>query len=409
MNVCFNPDPLSFFTKVGQNNEEGGNVSAYQTFQKIKWGVQMMKRSIVCMFLAVVMVLSMAACGGSSNASSAAQGSSSAAAGSSSAAAGGSGKITMKGTKSSISADQFGYKVTPKKNYTIAVVTKSAAIPVWESHIIAAKKAGADLGVKILDYSPSKADNVEEQKRILEDLITTGVDAVVLAPANTEAVKGPIRDLNNAGIPVIYDNTMGPSDVDYVTYVGVDNAEVGNMIAKEMGKQLNGKGKVLVMEGVPGQSTSDLRTKGCVDTFKKEFPNIQVETGVTKWLFDEGRKLSEDYITKWGDGLTGIVSVGGNQAEGAVEAVSAAGKKGKILISGFDVQKPQFDAVQNGSEIFTVSQGVYQQAYLSVVAAIRALNGEEVPNLINCPITIVTKDNLAVMDESPDALKNKKQ
>ncbi len=316
-------------------------------------------------------------------------------------------KVVMVGTDKSVTAAEFGYDAKPAKEYTIAVVVKSAAIPVWESHIIAAKKAGEALGVKILDYSPSKADNVEEQKRILEDLITTGVDAVVLAPANTEAVKGPVQDLIDAGIPVIYDNTMGPSDVDYLTYVGVDNTECGALIADKMAELVGGKGNVLVMEGVPGQATSDLRTKGCVDRFAEKYPDIVVETGVTKWQFDEGRKLAEDYITKWGDKLTGIVSVGGNQGEGAVEAVKAAGKEGQIFINGFDVQEPQYVAVENGSEAFTVSQGVYEQAYLSVVAAIRALNGEEVPRSINCPITIVSKDNLATMDERPDALKNR--
>ena len=318
----------------------------------------------------------------------------------------GNSNVTMKGTLGTVKAEDFGYAVTPAEKYTIAVVVKSAAIPVWESHIIAAKKAGAELGVTILDYAPSKADNVEEQKRILEDLITTGVDAVVLAPANTEAVKGPVQDLIDAGIPVIYDNTMGPSDVDYLTYVGVDNEEVGAVIANKMAGLLNGEGKVLVLEGVPGQATSDLRTKGCVDTFAN-YPGITVEKGVTKWLFDEGRKVTEDYITKWGTDLKGIVAVGGNQAEGAVEAVKAAKLEGKILISGFDVQEPQYTAVNNGDEVFTVSQGVYDQAYLSVVTAIKALNGEEVPRLIACPITVVTKENLLSMDERPDALKNK--
>lgn len=316
-------------------------------------------------------------------------------------------KVVMVGHEGSVTAAEFGYDAVPDREYTIAVVVKSAAIPVWESHIIAAKKAGEELGVKILDYSPSKADNVEEQKRILEDLITIGVDAVVLAPANTEAVKGPVQDLIDAGIPVIYDNTMGPSDVDYLTYVGVDSIEVGEKIADKMGELMGGKGKVLVMEGVPGQATSDLRTEGCVNRFKEAFPDIVVETGVTKWQFDEGRKLAEDYITKWGDELTAIVAVGGNQAEGAVEAVKAAGMEGKVLISGFDVQEPQYKAVENGSEVFTVSQGVYDQAYLSVVAAIRALNGESVPRLITTPVTIVTKDNLAEMDERPEALKAK--
>lgn len=313
--------------------------------------------------------------------------------------------ITMVGSDETVSAKEFGYTAVPQKNYTIAVVVKSAAIPVWESHLIAAKKAGSDLGVKILDYAPTKADNVEEQKRILEDLITTGVDAVILAPANTEAVRGPVLDLIKSGIPVIYDNTMGPSDVDYLTYVGVDNIEVGEVIADSIAERMGGKGNLLVLEGVPGQSTSDLRTDGVIDRINAKFPNIYVESAVTKWQFDDGRKVTEDYITKWGKNLTAVVAVGGNQAEGAVEAVKAAGMSGQVLISGFDVQEPQYTAVLNGDEIFTVSQGVYDQAYLSVVAAIRALNGESVPRLITTPIVVVDKTNLAEMDERPAALR----
>ncbi len=312
--------------------------------------------------------------------------------------------VVMVGTDEQVNSTDFGYDVVPAREYTIAVVVKSAAIPVWESHIIAAQKAGEKLGVKILPYSPTKSDNVEEQKRILEDLITIGVDAVVLAPANTEAVKGPVQDLIDAGIPVVYDNTMGPSNLDYLAYVGVDNTLVGTMIADKMGELIGGEGKVLVMEGVPGQATSDLRTAACVARFKEAFPNITVETGVTNWQVDEGRKLVEDYITKWGDDLKAAISVGGNQGEGAVEAIKAAGLEGKVLVNGFDLQEPQYVAVDNGSEVFTVSQGVYDQAYLSVVAAVRALNGESVPRLIRCPITIVTKDNLAAMDERPAAL-----
>jgi ribose transport system substrate-binding protein len=207
---------------------------------------------------------------------------------------------------------------------------------------------------------------------------------------------------------VVYDNTMGPSDVNYTTYCGIDNSLVGTMIADKMGALINGTGNVLVMEGVPGQATSDNRTKAAMDELKAKFPNIVAEKSVTNWLFDQGRTVTEDYITKWGDKLKAIISVGGNQAEGAVEAVKAAGLTGKVLINGFDVQSPQYDAVNNGSEAFTVSQGVYDQAYLSVVAAIRALNGDKtVPKLIKTPITIVTKDNLAQMDERPDTLKNK--
>lgn len=315
-------------------------------------------------------------------------------------------EITMAGYDGEMTAAEFGYDATPKGDYTIAVVVKSAAIPVWESHLIAAKKAGEDLGVKILDYSPAKADNVEEQKRILEDLITAGVDCVALAPANTEAVIGPVTDLINAGIPVVYDNTMGPSDVDYLSFVGIDSIEAGEVIAKAIAEAMGEEGYLLVLEGKPGQSTSDLRTKGVMDYIAANYPNITAESAVTNWQFDEGRKVTEDYITKWGDNLKAIVAVGGNQAEGAVEAVKAAGITG-VLIGGFDVQEPQYTAVKNGDEIFTVSQSVYDQAYLSVVACVRGLNGEAVPNFIRTPLQIVTIDNLDEFDERPDALMNR--
>ena len=244
------------------------------------------------------------------------------------------------------------------------------------------------------------------QMEAVRNFIQQEVDYIVICPVQEAGWDVVLQEAQDAGIPVIYDNTMGPSDVDYLTYVGVDNAEVGRMIAEEMAAKIDYKGKVLVMEGVPGQATSDVRTKAAMDVFAS-YPDITVESGITSWQTDEGRKLAEDYITKWGNELKAIVAVGGNQAEGAVEAVKAAGMQGEILVSGFDVQEPQYLAVANGDEIFTVSQGVYQQSYLSVVAAIRALNGESVPRQINCPITIVDKDNLDSMDERPAALQNR--
>ena len=148
--------------------------------------------------------------------------------------------VVYRGTDSEIAAKDFGYDAKPKRKYTIAVVVKSAAAPVWESHLIAARRAGQNLGVDIIAYAPTKADNIEEQKRILEDLVTAKVDAVVLAPANTEAVKGPVKDLLAAGIVVVYDNTMGPSDLDYLSFVGIDSVEAGQEIAKAIGPMIPG-------------------------------------------------------------------------------------------------------------------------------------------------------------------------
>jgi len=208
---------------------------------------------------------------------------------------------------------------------------------VWESHLIAAAKAGQRMGVNIMPFSPAKADNVEEQKRILEDLVTKGTDCVVLAPANSKAIQSPVAALVKKGIPVVFDNTLGDGD-DYLSFVGVDSIETGRVIAKTVGELMKGNGKLLILEGVPGQQTSDDRVKAIKEYVDKNFRDIKYKSISGHWMFDEGRKITEDTLQSWPD-LGGIVSPGGNMSEGAAEAIAAAGRTGKVVIGGFDVQE----------------------------------------------------------------------
>jgi ribose transport system substrate-binding protein len=232
---------------------------------------------------------------------------------------------------------------------------------------------------------------VEEQIRILEDLVSKKVDAVVLAPANTQAIAAGVRKLNAAKIPVVYDNTRG-SGGDFVAYIGADNILVGRTMAEEMVKRMGGKGKLLVLEGFPGQQTADDRLKGVKEVLAKN-PGIQVISQTGKWTLDEGRNVTENTLQRWPD-LNAIIGIGGEMSLGAVEAVKAAGKDGKIIISSMDVYPAQVAAVKAGKVDYTISQAPGDQAYWSVVAAIRALNGEKVPQEIRTPVVIVTKENV---------------
>jgi ribose transport system substrate-binding protein len=314
-------------------------------------------------------------------------------------------KVTMKGSNPDKPVRNFDPNVKADKKYNIAIVVKSQAVPVWESHLIAAAKAGERMGVNVLPYSPAKADNVEEQKRILEDLVTKGVDCVVLAPANSKAIQSPVASLVKKGIPVVFDNTLGDGD-DYLSFVGVDSIDTGHVIAKTAGELMKGKGKLLILEGVPGQQTSDDRVKAIKEYVDKNFPEIKYKSISGHWQFDEGRKIAEDTLQSWPD-LNGIVSPGGNMSEGAAEAIAAAGRTGKVVIGGFDVQAPTVKALKEGKLAFTISQGVYEQAYWSVAACVKALNGQEVPRTILTPIKVVLASDADKYDESPEVLKKR--
>ena len=286
---------------------------------------------------------------------------------------------------------KFDTKVKPAKPYKIAVVLKNFTNPFWLTHQKAAEKAGKDLGVNVTVLAPTKPDNVEEQVRILEDLISKKVDAVVVAPANTQAIALGVQKLNAAKIPVVYDNTRG-SGGNFVTYIGADNVLVGRTMTEEMVKRMGGKGKLLVLEGMPGQQTADDRLKGVKEVLTKN-NGIEYISQTAHWTIDEGRNVTEDTLQRWPD-LKAILCVGGDMALGATEAVRGAGKEGKIIVSGMDVNQPLVEAVKAGKIDYTVSQAPMDQAYWSVVAAVRALNGEKVPPEIRTPVVIVTKENV---------------
>jgi len=313
--------------------------------------------------------------------------------------------IVMKGSNNDTLVYDYDPAVKANRNYTIAIIVKSQTAPVWESHLIAAQKAGEDMGVTILPYAPATADNVAEQTAMLEDVATKGVDCVVLAPANSKAVQGPVAALVAKGIPVVYDNTLGAGD-DYLSFVGVDSIQAGTIIAQTVAAKMNGTGKLLILEGVPGQQTSDDRVKAIKAELDANFPGITYKSVVANWLFDLGQKVAEDTLQSWPD-LGGIVGVGGNSSEGAAEAVAAAGKSGQVVIGAFDVQSPTVAALKAGKEAFTISQGVYEQAYYSVSVCVKALNGQEVPRQIRTPITVVNAAEVDKYDESPEVLKNR--
>lgn len=283
--------------------------------------------------------------------------------------------------------------VTAKKVYKIAVVLKNFTNPFWLTHQKAAMRAAADFGVEVTVLAPSKPDNVEEQIRIVEDLIQKGVDGVVIAPANTTAIATAIQKLNAAGIPVVYDNTRG-SGGDYVAYVGADNILVGKTMAEEMVKRLGSGGKVLVLEGMPGQQTADDRRKGASDVLNAT-QGLTIVQQTAHWTRVEGLQVTENVLQRYPD-LGGIIGIGGEMALGAVEAVkSQGGDLSKILIQAMDVYPDIVTAMKAGDIDYTISQAPGNQAYYSVSVLIKYLNGEQVPAEIRTPVVVVTMDNVA--------------
>jgi len=277
--------------------------------------------------------------------------------------------------------------------YDIAIVVKNFASSFWAQHVEGAEKAAADLGINLTSHAPEKPENIEEQIAILEDLITAGVDCIALAPTNTEAIAAGIVKLNDAGIPVVYDNTMG-SGGDYLAYVGIDNYDVGMQLGDYVAELMGEEGNLLLLEGVPGQSTSDLRSNGVEDALAK-YPNITFSRVPAEWDATKAYDITTNELTKLGGQLDAIIAAGAGMSESAAEAVTAFGvSMDDIIIGSFDVTPAVVEAIEKGSVDFTINQQPSMQAYFSIEACVKHLNGEEVPENIPSPVAFVNLENL---------------
>jgi ribose transport system substrate-binding protein len=289
---------------------------------------------------------------------------------------------------------EFDATIKADANYNIAIVVKNFASAFWAQHVDGANQAALDLGITLTSHAPEKPENIEEQIAILEDLITTGVDCIALAPTNTESIAAGIVKLNDAGIPVVYDNTRG-SGGDNLAYVGIDNFSVGKQLGDYVAKAMGEKGNLLLLEGINGQSTSDLRSDGAREALAA-YPDITVTSQPANWDLTEASNITTNELTRLGGNLNAIIAAGAGMSEGAAEAAKAYGiDMADIVIGSFDVTAAVVEAIENGDVDFTIDQQPYWQAYYSIAACVQHLNGLDVPAEIGTPVGFVTLENLA--------------
>jgi len=110
---------------------------------------------------------------------------------------------------------------------------------------------------------------------VVEDFITRGVSGIVLAPLDDTALRRPVKDAVNNGIPVVIIDS-GLKSEDYVSFVATGNYTGGRKGGERLAKILGGKGKVIMLRYQAGSASTMKREQGFLDVLKEKYPQIQV-------------------------------------------------------------------------------------------------------------------------------------
>lgn len=224
-------------------------------------------------------------------------------------------------------------EVKAKEKYTIACIVKNSTNPYMVGCLNGVKKAAEDMGFEAVLMAPATNDSVEEQVKIMEDLIQKGVDGFVLVPVDTNGIMPGVRKAMDKDIPI---GTIGtPAAVDTFLRTGVDYTETGRVVGKSIAEKIGGKGEVIILEGPPGAQNAQERLAG-INEALGAYPDIKVVASQTaNFKRTEGMQVAENLLQKHKE-VSAIIACNDESAIGAVQAIKAAGLEGKIAVGGFD-------------------------------------------------------------------------
>ncbi|MBN2309575.1 MAG: ABC transporter substrate-binding protein [Candidatus Hydrogenedentes bacterium] len=275
--------------------------------------------------------------------------------------------------------------------YKIAVVPKGLVHQFWLTVKAGAEAAAGEYGAEIVWNGPPKETEVATQIEILEDMITSGVDAIVMAACHETALIDVLQRAAGKGIPIVTIDSGVKSDIP-VTFVATDNLAGAKAAAHALAELVGEQGKVGVIPFVPGAATSELREKGFLEGIA-EFPNITaLEPLYSQSDVAKGMAVTEDMMTAHAD-LKGIFAANEASAIGAAQALEAAGKAGAIKLVAFDAPDEEIQALKKGTIQALIVQNPFQMGYQGVKAAIDHIEGRPVEKRIDTGVTVVTMDN----------------
>lgn len=281
---------------------------------------------------------------------------------------------------------------------TIAVFTKNHSNPFFQVLRLAADKAGAALGVKIIHYIPTKPDSIPEQLSQLEDVVTKRPSALVFMPVDYVAMVPGIEKVNKAGIPIV-NVTDRLKAGDTVSFVGANDYSLGFLVAEALLAKLGGKGNVIIIEGVKGSITNSDRVRGFNDAIKK-FPGIKLlASQPANYQRLQALQVTENLLQSHPQ-IDGVLAANDAMGIGAIEALEGAGRK--ALVVSINGTKEAVDAIKAGKLLASSDYNGFVQGCLGVQIAVRHLAGKPVPKEILLKPVVIDTTNYQPYDVPPE-------
>ncbi|SAL38230.1 periplasmic binding protein/LacI transcriptional regulator [Caballeronia turbans] len=283
---------------------------------------------------------------------------------------------------------------------SVALVMKSLNDPFVVSMIEGARNYQRHYASQLdLATNGTLTDNdVAGQAHIVETLIEGKVNAIVIAPADSKALLPAAAKAVAAGIIVIaidnpFDEAAQEAANITIPFVGPDSRRGAKLVGAYLGSKLKAGDEVGIIEGPSNDLNARQRTLGFKETMNAAGMRI-ADTASGDWTVASGKSVALQMLYAHPD-VRGLLCANDNIAMGAIDAIRIAGKKGRVLVTGYnniDAVQPMLD---DGRLLATVEQFGARQAVFGVDVAVKALlekrRQRDLSPYMETPVQLVTK------------------
>lgn len=237
------------------------------------------------------------------------------------------------------------------------------------------RETAAEAGAEMLIYDANQ--NAAKQAGQVENLITQGIDGILIEPVSREALAQAVASCREAGIPIITFNQRVSNQSEATSFVGVDMVQGGQMEMSMAAEALGGRGDIVILHGIMGGDAQAGREQGYRQVLER-YPEIRVTAAQSgNWVREDAYLIVENWIQS-GKTFDAVVSQNDAMALGAIRALEEAGLTGRVKVFGIDATPEGLQAVREGKLTSTLSQNADRQGTIAVNALIDAARGKDV-------------------------------
>lgn len=235
------------------------------------------------------------------------------------------------------------------------------------------------LGVTPIVFDAASSD--EKQLAQIEDMISRGVDAIILTPNSNDGLVPGVKAAVEAGVPLTTAEGIIPGGL-VPLRVGYDNAEAGRMAARYIIEAMNNAGTAVETRGALASLSAQGRHDGFVEVMNESGMEVQSEN--TEWVAINAQSAVADALTRDPD-IKAVYSHNDEMITGIHAALAERGRlvtsdmDGYVMTVGIDGTPNGLRRVADGLQSATIVQDPADQGSLIVQNTYKFLTGEDVP------------------------------